>query len=84
MKVFRMAQSGNGGKRRKKAIKPPPERGVNDLTEAEWQAMVEVVETSSATMTDVASFNNLNYRAFKKYVARLTCLGMSLVEIEYV
>ena len=79
-----MAQSGNGGKRRKKATEPPPERGVNDLTEAEWQAMVEVVETSSATMTDVASFNNLNYRAFKKYVARLTCLGMSLVEIEYV
>jgi hypothetical protein len=68
--MFRMAQSGGGGKRRKKETKPPPPRGMEDMTEMEWQEVVNEVETSGASMTDVALLRNINYLALTKYVAR--------------
>ena len=76
--MFRMAQSGGGGKRRKKEANPLPPRGVADLTEMEWQEVVNEVETSGALMTDVALLRNINYLALVKYVARLMCLIRSL------
>jgi hypothetical protein len=46
----------------------PEPRGMEDLTEAEWQAEVDEVESSGAFIKDVALLHNLNYDAFKKYV----------------
>ncbi len=49
-----------------------------DLTEMEWQEVVNEVETSSALMTDVALLRNINYLALTKYVARLMCIILIL------
>ncbi len=72
-----MVQSGGGGKRRKHEAKPPPPRGIEDLTEEAWQEMVNEVEKNGETIKNVALSHNLNYQAFKKYVARLMCFIMS-------
>ena len=68
VKVFRMAQSENGGKRQKKAAKPPHHAMWTRPDRVATERIVHIVETSESTMQKVDSVHNIDLPALGRYV----------------